>query len=565
MNTVVQDLLYGWRMLRKSPGLSAIIVVMLTLGIGANAVVFTIFDAILLRPLKYEKPEQLVHLSETRTQGSFQEMPFSYPNYVDTKRLSTVFSKFGAYTRNTVTLSDKNGAEQIRVGAASADFFETLGLRPILGRTFHPEEDQQDKNVPVILTYGSWQRRFGGDRGVIGRALVIDGEQATVVGVLPQDFTFAPTQSEEIWISLHATGYLLRRNLYWLYPVGRLKTGVSPDQAQAEMSTLSRQLELQFPSDNTGISTRLVSLREQIVGRVQPVLIAVMAAIGFVLLITCANIAGLLLARSVPRQREVSIRLAIGASRGRIARQLLTESVLLAFLGGGSAILAAYWAMPTVVALLPQNALLATPQLQGLAINGPALWFVLTLSLTTGILFGLAPVAQTFKPKTQRDLQEAGRGSMGVASRRVRAALVVSQMALAVVLLVGAGLLLKSLNRVLHTDPGFNTTKLLTGTVILPGNKYQDGPSQLAFQQRLLEALDRLPGVEHTAAVTSLPMSGQGNTSRFDVEGHPKTSGGEEYEASTPTVTQNYFSVMGIPLRAGRFLVLKTSRSPRTC
>jgi putative ABC transport system permease protein len=553
MQTLLQDSAYGWRMLRKSPGMTSIIVIMLTLGIGANTVVFTVFDAILLRPLRYEKPDQLVQLWQTRTEGSFQKIPFSYPNYADTKRLNAVFSRFGAYSRNSVTLSGNNGAEQIRVGVASADFFETLGVQPILGRSFHQEEDRQAKNPPVILTYGAWQRRFGGDPGAVGKTLVMDGELATVVGVLPRDFMFAPTQSEEMWISLRATDSFLRRNLYWLFPVARLKPGVSLQQAQAELSAVSRQLELQFPDANAGISTKLIDLRQEIVGQVQPVLIAVMAAIGFVLLITCANIAGLLLARSVPRQREISIRLAIGASRGRIARQLLTESVLLAFLGGGSAVLAAYWTVPAVVSLLPQSALLATPQLQGLAVNSQALWFVLTLSLMTGILFGLAPVVQTFKPSLQRDLQEAGRGTMGSANRRIRTGLVVSQMALAVVLLVGAGLLLKSLNRVLHTDPGFNTSNLLTGTVVLPANKYKDGPSQLAFQRRLLQVLDRLPGVEHTVAVTSLPMSGQSNTSRFDVEGHPKASGGEEYEANTPTVTQNYFAVMGIPLRGGRF------------
>jgi len=553
MQTLFQDLAYGWRMLRKSPGLTSIIVIMLTLGIGANTVVFTVFDAILLRPLKYEKPEQLVQLWETRTEGSFQKNQFSYPNYVDTKRLNTVFSRLGVYSRNSVTLSGKDGAEQVRVGIASADFFETLGVQPILGRTFHQEEDQQANNPPVILTFGAWQRRFGGDPGAIGKTLAIDGELATVVGVLPRDFMFAPTQSEEMWISLRATGFYLHRNLYWLYPVGRLKSGVSPLQAQLEMTALSRQLELQFPDVNTGLSTKLVGLREEIVGQVQPVLVAVMAAIGFVLLITCANVAGLLLARSVPRQREISIRLAIGASRGRIARQLLTESVLLAFLGGASAVLVARWAVPAVVSLLPQNALLATPQLQGLAVNSQALWFVLTLSLITGVLFGLAPVFRTLKPSLQRDLQEAGRGTMGAANRRLRAVLVVSQVALAVVLLIGAGLLLKSLNRVLRTDPGFNTSKLLTGTIVLPANKYKDGPTQLAFQHRLMQTLDRLPGVEQTAAVTSLPMSGQSNTSRFDVEGHPKTSGGEEYEANTPTVSQNYFSVMGIPLRSGRF------------
>jgi len=553
MQTLFQDFAYGWRMLQKSPALTATILIMLTLGVGANTVVFTIFDAILLRPLKYEKPEQLVQLWEARASGSFQKNPFSYPNYLDIKRQNTAFSKVGAYSRNMATLSGKGGAEQIRVGIATADFFETLGVQPILGRTFHREEDEQAKSPPVILTYGAWQRRFGSDPATIGKSLIIDGELATVVGVLPRDFQFAPTQSEELWVSARATGYLLRRNLYWLYPVARLKSGVAPLQAQTELTALSQQLELQFPDANKGLSTKLIGLREEIVGQVQPVLIAVMAAIGFVLLITCANVAGLLLARSVPRQREISIRLAIGASRGRIVRQLLTESVLLALLGGASAILAAHWAIPVVVSLLPQNALLATPQLQGLAVNSQALWFVLTLSLVTGVLFGLAPVFQTLKRNLQRDLQEAGRGTMGTANRRFRSALVVSQIALAVVLLIGAGLLLKSLSRVLHTDPGFNTSHLLTGTIVPPSNKYKDGPTQLAFQHQLLQALDRLPGVEQAVAVTSLPMSGQSNTSRFDVEGHAKASGGEEYEAKTPSVTQDYFSVMGIPLRGGRF------------
>jgi predicted permease len=560
MQTLLQDFAYGWRMLRKSPGLTAIIVIMLTLGIGANAVVYTIFDAILLRPLKYEKPDQLVQFWEMRADSPSQQQPFSYPNYIDTKRLTSAFSRFGAYSRNSLTLSGKDGAEQIRVGIASSGFFETLGVRPLLGRTFQLAEDEQSKNPPVLLTYGAWRRRFGGDSAAVGKTLVLDGELATVVGVLPKGFQFAPTQSEEIWISLRAQEMFLRRNLFWLYPVGRLKDGVSLQQAQAELAGVSRQLELQYPDANAGLSTRLISLRQQIVGQFQPVLLAVMGAIGFVLLITCANVAGLLLARSVPRRREISIRLAVGASRARIARQLFTESVLLAWIGGASAILAAYWAVPAVVALLPENALQATPQLQGLALNIQALAFVLALSLITGILFGLAPVLQTLEPNMQKDLQEAGRGTMGSSNRRLRAVLVVSQMALAVVLLIGAGLLLRSLVRVFRTDPGFNTSKLLTGTVALPSNKYKDGSSQLAFQKRLLQSLEQLPGVEHATAVTSVPMSGQGYTSRFDLEGHPKTSGGEEYEAHTPTVSPNYFSVMGIPLRAGRFFSSRDSQ-----
>jgi len=553
MRTLFQDLAYGWRMLRKNPGLTAVILVMLTLGIGANTAVFTLFDAILLRPLGYDKPEQLVQIWETRTEGAFQQMSFSLPDYQDMKRLNTVFSQMGGYSGNSVTLAGRDGAEQVQVGVASADFFETLGVRPLLGRTFQATGDQPRKGVDVILTYSAWQRRFAGDSKVIGQTLVMDDDVATIVGVLPKNFVFAPSKSADFWISLQLNDWRQRRNAHWLFPVARLKPGVTLQQAQAELQGLSRQLEMQYPDSNAKLGTKLIDLRQQIVGPMRPVLFVVMAAIGFVLLITCANVAGLLLARSVPRQREISIRLALGARAVRIARQLFTESVLLALIGGAAGVLAAFWTVPVLVSLLPQDVLLATPPLQGLSVNGGVLWFALALSVFTGILFGLAPVIQTFKPSLRTELQEAGRGSVSSTHRRIRNALVVSEMALAVVLLVGAGLMLKSLNRVLNTDPGFNTRNLLTGTIVLPEKKYPDGTKQLAFQQRLLQSMNHLPGVEQAAAVTVVPMSGEGNTSRFDVEGHPKTSGGEEYEANSPTVTQNYFSVMGVPLRAGRF------------
>ena len=553
MQTLIQDLAYGFRMLRKSPSLTAVILIMLTLGIGANTAVFTVFEAILLRPLGYENPKQLVQIWETRTEGAFQQQPFSYPDYQDIKRLNNVFSSIGGYSRNSVTLSGKDGAEQVPVAVATADFFETLGVRPILGRTFQLADEHEKKSLSIVLTYGAWQRRFGKDPKVIGKTLMMNGEVATIIGVLPNSFVFAPGQSADFWTWFQADEWRSRRNAHWMYPVARLKPGVTLQQAQSEVQSLSRQLEKQYPDSNAKVSTELIDLREQIVGPMQPVLVAVMGAIAFVLLITCANVAGLLMARSVPRQREISIRLALGARSLRIARQLLTESVLLALIGGSGGVLIAYWAVPLLVSVLPENILLATPQLQGLAVNTGVLWFALTLSVLTGILFGLAPVIQTFKRSLRAELQEAGRGSVGSAHRRIRNALVISEMALAVVLLVGAGLMLKSLNRVLRADPGFNTRNLLTGSLSLPEKKYPDGASQLAFQQRLLQTINRLPGVEQAGAVTVVPMSGQSNTSRFDVEGHPKSSGGEEYEANSPTVTQNYFSVMGIPLRAGRF------------
>jgi len=552
MPTLLQDLTYGLRMLRKSPGLTTVILIMLTMGIGATTAVFTVFDAILLRPLGYERPEELVQIWEKRTEGSFQQSQFSYPDYLDVKRENKVFSQIGGYSKNSVTLSGKDGAEQLQVAVATTGFFETLGVQPHLGRTFAAGEDDLQKNFPVMLSYGAWQRRFGGNPGVVGTALVLDGELATVVGVLPKNFVFAPTQSAELWMSPRIAGFFLRRNAYWLYPVARLKPGISRQQAEAEIQTISRRLAMQYPDSNAGMSTELVDLRQQIVGQVQPVLVVLMAAVGFVLLITCANLAGLLLARSLPRRKEVSIRLALGARRNRIARQLLTESLLLALIGGSLGVLAAYWAVPAIIALLPQDVLLGTPQLQGLTVNGEVLWFALAASLLTGILFGLAPLVQISNPDLQHELQQAGRGSVG-STHRLRSVLVISEMALAVMLLVGAGLMLKSLHRVLGTDPGFDPHNLLTGVVSLPENKYSDGPRQLAFQQQLMSRIKSLPGVQDAAAVTTVPMSGSGNTSRFDLEGHPKSGGGQEYEANTPTVSQNYFSVMSIPLRAGRF------------
>jgi predicted permease len=553
MQTLLQDVRLAFRMLRKNPAFATVVVLMLALGIGATTAVFTIFHAVLLQPLGFEKPEQLVQMWETRTSGSFQQMEFDWPDYADVKAQQKVFSRMGGYSATNATLTGKNGAEQVRVGTASADFFETLGVRPILGRTFRAAEDRETKNIPAMLTYGTWQRRFSGDPKVIGQHFVLDGNSVTVVGVLPRNFQFAPTQSAEFWVSLHVEGWTLHRNAYWLHPVGRLKDGVSLQQAQAALQTISRQLELQYPDSNAGVGSRLVDLREQVVGPMQPILIVLMGAIGFVLLITCANVAGLLLARSVPRQKEMSIRMALGAWRMRIARQLLTESLLLALVGGMAGVVFAYWAVPAIVSLIPPQILLGIPSLQGLQLHRGMLWFALALSAGTGILFGLAPILQAFKSDLRGEMQEGGRGSVGTVHRRVRSLLVISEVSLAVVLLAGAGLMLRSLAQVMSVDPGFNPDHLLTASIALPEKKYPDGPKQLAFQQQLLQTLAALPGVKQAGAVSNVPLSGSGNTSRFDVEGHPKASGGEEYEARTPDVTQNYFSLMQIPLRAGRF------------
>jgi predicted permease len=553
MRELIQDLRYGWRMLLKAPGLTAIVVTMLALGVGANSAVFSIFSATLLRPLPYDKPEELLHLNGVRNQGSFQQQPFSYPNFVDIRDRNQVFSQIGAYSGTAASLSGKDGAEQVITPVASAGFFETLGVKPALGRTFQIEDERGQAAPVVMLTYGGWQRYFGGSADVVGKTMVLDGVLNTVVGVLPRNFQFGPSQSGDIWQSLRVDGWKARRNAFWLNPVARVKPGINSQQAQAGISALARQLEQQYPDDNAGIGVQLVSLEEQLVGSIRPVLRLLMATVAFVLLITCANVAGLLLARSVQRQKEISIRVALGARRARILRQMLTESILLALLGGTVGTLCAVWLVPAIVGLLPQIALLSMPALQGLHVNIGVLTFSLAISLLTGILFGIIPALQILKPDLRQELQEAGRSSVGAVHHRFRNVLVVSEVALAVVLLVGAGLMLRSLQQVLSQDPGFDTSNLLTLGLALPEKAYPNGPQQLELQRRMVKDINALPGIKDVAAVSIVPLSGSGNTSRFDVEGHPKASGGEEYEASTPTVTGNYFEVMSIPLRAGRF------------
>ena len=553
MKELFLDVRYGWRMLLKTPGLSGIVIVMLALGIGANSAVFSIFAATLLRPLPYDKPNELVHLNGWRNQGSFQQQPFSFPNFSDIRDRNQVFSQVGAYSGTAASLSGKDGAEQVITPVASAGFFETLGVKPALGRTFRIGDEQGKAAPVVILTYGGWQRYFGGSQDVIGKTMVLDGTLNTVVGVLPRNFQFGPSQSGDIWQALHVQGWKARRNAFWLNPVARLKSGMNSQQAQAGISALARELEQQYPDDNAGIGVQLVALDEQIVGSARPVLRLLMATVAFVLLITCANVAGLLLARSVQRQKEISIRVALGARRARILRQMLTESILLALIGGTVGTLLAVWLVPAIVGLIPQAALTSMPTLQDLHVNAGVLAFSLAISLLTGILFGIIPALQILKSDLRQELQEAGRSSVGGVHNRFRDVLVVSEVALAVVLLVGAGLMLRSLQQVLNQDPGFDTTNLLTLSLAVPEKAYADGPQQQALQRRLLKDIHALPGVRDVAAVSIVPLSGSGNTSRFDLEGHPKASGGEEYEASTPTVTTNYFEVMRIPLLSGRF------------
>jgi len=553
VNTLVQDIRYAWRMMLKAPGFTTITVLTLALGIGANTAVFTIFRASLLKSLPFQEPNRLVELIGFRTDGSIPEMPVSYPNFVDLREHNKAFSAMAAYSGTTATLSRPDGAEQIIVPLASAGFFETLGVTPLLGRTFNSADERSDGTPSAILTYGAWQRRYGADPGVVGKTINLDGTLFNIVGVLPKSFHFGPSQSGEIWLGLRVRGWRLRRNAFWLHPIGRLKPGLTRERAQSEITTLSQGLEMQYPTDDKGLSLNVVPLEKVFVGSVRPILQLLMATVGFLLLITCANVAGLLLARSVQRQKEINVRVALGAGHGRIVRQLLSESLLVALIGGAVGILAAYWTVPLIIAMIPQQQRMAMPTLQGLNLDVPVLLFAVGLSLVTGVCFGLIPALQAFRPDLVQRLQQGNRTGEGRGHNRLRNALVTAEIALAVVLLVGAGLMLKSLRNVLDTNPGFQAKNLLTMSLALPAQSYHETSRQVQFQRELMERLHALPGVRGAAVVTIIPLSGSGNTSRFDVQGKPKASGGEEYEASSPTISANYFRVMGIPLLTGRF------------
>jgi putative ABC transport system permease protein len=550
MDSLFKDIHYGVRSFWKRPGFTVIAVVTLALGIGASTAIFTVVDAALLRGLPYKSPERLYHLWESTPQKEFAQREFSYPDYQDYQK-NQVCEGLAAYTGGGAIMSGRGEAERVMAPAATANFFSVLGVEALLGRTFQPGEDKPGAPRVVVLTYGMWQRRFGGDRGIIGQALTLNGDPYTVIGVLPASFQFA-LRPADLWRPYQPTdAQLTRRFMHGTNLIARLKPGVSEEQARAELSVIASHIEQAFTESHAGTGLKLVPLQEQVVGPAKPILLVLLAAVGFVLLIACANVASLLLTRSLSRQKEVSIRAALGASRWRVIRQLLTESVLLSLTGGAGGVLIAYWGIAALVALLPETQLNALPFLKTLHIDGSILAFSFGLSLLTGMIFGLAPAIQSSRLDLNEVLKEGGRQTSGGTGHRLRSAFVMTEIALAVVLLVGAGLMMKSLLRLLQTNVGFNPQNLLTMTVVLPADKYTDASRQVSFYDQLRERARSLPGVNNAGTVNILPLQG-GNTTRFNVEGDPVPPPGQEVEANIRTVDESYFQTMGVPLIAGR-------------
>lgn len=551
MDSFIKDIRFGIRALAKHLGFTTIAVLTLALGIGASTAIFTVVNAALLRGLPYKSPESLYHLFESTPQKEYAEREFSYPDYVDYQQ-NQVCEGIAAYTGGGGILTGTGEPVRIASPSASANFFSVLGVEPFLGRTFRPGEDKPGAPLVTVLTYGMWQRTFGGDTGIIGKPLTINGASYTVVGVLPADFQFA-FRPNDLWLPYQPTeAQSSRRYLHGTNLIARLKTGVNPQQAQAELGLIAARIEKEHNESHANTSMKVVPLQERVVGQVKPILMILLGAVGFVLLIACANVASLLLTRSLARQKEVAIRAALGATRWRVIRQLLTESLLLALLGGAAGLLIAHWGVDGLVSILPSSQLNALPFLKTLKIDTSILAFSVGLSFLTGLVFGLAPALQSSRLDLNTVLKEGGRNTAGGSGHRLRSALVMSEIALAVVLLVGAGLMMKSLFRLLQANIGFKSDNLLTMTVVLPAGKYgSDVNRRISFVEQMTDRVQSLPGVSSVGTVNILPLT-PGNTTRFNIEGEPIPPPGQETECNIRTVNDTYFKTLGVPLLAGR-------------
>jgi putative ABC transport system permease protein len=547
LETFFQDLRYGLRSLRKKPGFTLTAVIALALGIGANSAIFSVINGVLLRSLAYRDADSIVMVWEKNFQRGRSQNSVSPANFLDWKKQSTSFEQFAASWDTRVNLTSGGEPEEIQVQRVSADFFSVLGVPPRLGRSFVREEDVAGGNVAVILSDELWQSRFGGNPTIVGQPITASGRTLTVVGVMPPGFHFLNTQVKA-WIPLAldpANDW--RKQGRYLRSVARLKSGVTIQQAQAELDGIARRLEIDYPDYNKGWGANLVPMHEQIVGDIRPVLLVLLAAVAFVLLIACANVANLLLSRAASRQKELALRAALGAGRTRLIRQMLTESVLLAIMGGALGVFLAYWGIQLLLALAPDN----IPRLNEITIDPRVLIFTLAISLLTGLIFGLVPALQSSRPDLSDALKEGARGSTA-GSRLFRNLFVVAEMALALVLLVGAGLMLRSFFQLHQVKTGFDTDHVLTMRVQIPIAKYQQPVQRAEFFKRAQERLAALPGVKSVGAISYLPLTGLASSTVFNLTTQPDLPPSESPATEVRAITPGYFTAMGIPLLKGR-------------
>jgi putative ABC transport system permease protein len=563
MRSLYQDVRYGLRMLLKNPGFTIVATLALALGIGANSAIFSVINAILLKPLPFEDLDLIVVLWEKIPSQGVERNEVSVANYLDWREQSNSFENLAIYAWWSVNLGGIEPTERVQGFRVSPNLLDTVGIKVALGRNFRPDEDQPGKENVVILTHGLWRRRFGGDPNVVGHTVNINGVARTIIGLTPPDVIYP--RGAEILAPLAMTPETMRnRGSHYTLAVGRLKEGISIGQAQSDLDVIARRLEQQYPNTNTGRGVGVLPILEDTVRHYKAALLLMMAAVAFVLLIACANVASLTLARATGRMKEVALRLALGASRRRLIRQLLTESVILAIMGGAIGILLAVWGVEAIKAAMPEDTPAWIPGFNQLGVNSSVLVFTLIVSVTTGILFGLAPAIQASKPDLNETLKEGGGKTAGVGRHRLRGALVVAEISLSLVLLAGAGLFMRDFLAILRTNPGFDPENVLTMGMTLPDAKYKEESQLRAFYDELLTRARSLPGVESAALINHLPLGGSNTSSTFLVEGVPDPPPGQDFEGRHRVCTPDYFKTMGIPVVKGRgFTEANTADSRR--
>jgi predicted permease len=556
MEKLFQDLRYAARMLVKNPGFTLVAVVTLALGIGANTAIFSVVDRVLLNRPPYKEPDRLVMVWGINPRQSDEIDLVSPADFEDWRKLNTVFEDLAASRDAGYSLTGMGEPESINGYRFAGNFFSVMGVSAAIGRTFGEDDDRAGSERVVVLSHKLWLRRFGGDPSVVGQSITLSGNPYTVIGVMPAGF--AHPQTTELWTPLKlATAppqVLANRQRRFLRVMARLKPGVTLKQAQSEMDQITQRLQQENPQTNAGEGAKIETLQEVYAGDARTPLLVLLGAVGFVLLIACANIANLFLARAASRQREIAIRLALGAARGRLIRQFLTESVLLSIIGGACGLVLTLWSTGFLASLFPKNiANLNLPQVDDIPINARVMGFTILVALTTGIIFGLVPALQSAKVDLNNTLKETGSSvAAGLRSGRFRGGLVVAEIALALVLLIGAGLMIKSFWRLQHADLGLDPQNILTMEVLLPDYKYNEPRKRQAFLEDAMRRIENLPGVQSAGAINFLPLTGFWGTSTFTIEGQPPPAPGTELEADNRVVTENYFRTMGMSLLKGR-------------
>jgi putative ABC transport system permease protein len=547
MDTLWKDLRFGMRMLAKNPGFTLVAIMALALGIGANTAIFSVVNGVLLRPLPFPEPGRLLQVWETDTKegGDYTVSPVNYRDWLEQSR---TLEFMASYRYENLILTGADQPQRISGVGVTADFFRVLGLEPAQGRMLTEEDDQPGAAPVALMSHSLWQRHFAADPDLVGSTILLNSVAHTVVGILPPELRF-PNSGVHVWRPMRLDYSQYGRGSHFLFTIARMGPDVSLQQAQVEMDGIAARLEQAFPDNNTDLGIALVPMHEEMVGSSRAALTMLMAAVSLVLLIACANVANLFLSRMADRQREIAVRTALGAGRWRLVRQLLTESLFLALLGGGLGLLLAVWG---VELLLNLNYGLI-PRGNEIGVDATVLGFTLLASVLTGVIFGLAPALQSTRSDLNSGLKEAGRGSdTGSQRKRLRGALVVAEVALSLILLIAGTLLLRSFRELQSIEPGFRPEQVLTMQIALPKAHYPDEPRQTAFYDEALRSIAALPGVERVGGAQDLPFSGSRSSESFEVEGRPKPGPGETLQADYRKVTPDYLRAMGVPLLRGR-------------